>query len=31
LFPYSAKPHAFYTCSTTYKKQGAPDQQTLTQ
>jgi hypothetical protein len=30
--PYSAKKtYAFYTCNTTYKKQGAPDRRSLTQ
>jgi hypothetical protein len=31
VVPYSAKTYVFYTCSTTYKKQGAPDRRSLTQ
>jgi hypothetical protein len=31
MVSYSAKTYAFYTCSTTYKKQGASDRRSLTQ
>jgi hypothetical protein len=31
MVPYPAKTYAFYTRSTTYKKQGAPDRRSLTQ
>jgi hypothetical protein len=31
VVPYLEKTYAFYTCSTTYKKQGAPDQWSLIQ
>jgi hypothetical protein len=31
VVPYSAKIYVFYTRSTTYKKQGAPDQWSLIQ
>jgi hypothetical protein len=31
LILYPVKNYTFYTCSTTYKKQGAPDQRSLTQ
>jgi hypothetical protein len=31
MVPYSTKTYAFYTYSTAYKKQGAPDRRSLTQ